>query len=352
MMNTDDFSRAEPPVVLRRARMSEIAKLAGVGIATVDRVLNNRQNVREETRQWVLQAKAAIETGATPGERSRPWRLKVFLPGEAGPSTEYLAACFQEEGKRGNAIIECVFTKKMEPAVLARKLRACSGQGIDAVAFQALEDPRVRHAVEDLKALNIACLALLSPLECPDIIGYAGVDNRAAGRTAGLLMGRMLPHPGKVAVLTGGQLYRAHEDREMGFRAAIRGDYRHLEVIGAVSGMDDIEGNRQEVLALLEAHPDVIGIYNVGGGNEGVVRALQEAGATGEITVIGHNLTPKAQGYLLEGSMDIVLHQNMRRAAREAVAVLVAHLEHRARRPSMLGVEIITRENTQGADFG
>lgn len=351
-MDNDSYDGEDPPILLRKARMAEVANLAGVGIATVDRVLNGRPNVREETRQRVLQAKAAIETGSAPAERARPWRLKVFLPGEAGPSTEYLAACFQEEGKRGNAIIECVFTKKMEPAVLARKLRACSGQGIDAVAFQALEDPRVRHAVEDLKALNIPCLSLLSPLESPDIIGYAGVDNRAAGRTAGLLMGRMLPHTGKVAVLTGGQLYRAHEDREMGFRAALRGDHRHLEVIGAVSGMDDIEGNRREVHAMLEAHPEVSGIYNVGGGNEGVVRALREAGATGEIMVIGHNLTPKTQGYLLEGSMDIVLHQNMRRAAQEAVAALVAHLEHRVRRPSMLGVEIITRENTQGADFG
>lgn len=85
---------------------------------------------------------------------------------------------------------------------------------------------------------------------------------------------------------------------------------------------------------------------------EGVVRALQETGAAGEIMVTGHNLTPKTQAYLLEGSMDIVLHQNMRRAAREAVAVLTAHLEHRTRRPAMLAVEIITRENTLGADFG
>lgn len=52
--------------------MSEIVKLAGVGIATVGRVLNSRPNVRGETRQRVLQAKAAIGTGATPAERSHP----------------------------------------------------------------------------------------------------------------------------------------------------------------------------------------------------------------------------------------------------------------------------------------
>ena len=48
----------------------------------------------------------------------------------------------------GRATIECVFSTKLEPAVLARRLRACAGQGIDAVGFQALDDPRVRSIVE------------------------------------------------------------------------------------------------------------------------------------------------------------------------------------------------------------
>lgn len=351
-MDIDKNSVGQEPAVTHRASMAEIAKLAGVGSATVDRVLNNRANVRDETRQRVLQAKAAIEAGVQLKSRNRPWRLKVLLPEEAGPSTDYLASCFQEEGALGNAIIECVFTKKMEPAILARKLRACSGQGIDAVAFQALEDPRVRNAIEELNALDIPCLATISGMECQDLIGFVGIDNRAAGRTAGYLMGRMIGHPGKVAVLTGGQLYRSHEDREMGFRAALRRDFRHLDVVGAISGNDDIDGNYREVASLLVAHPDLSGIYNVGGGNEGVVRALQEAGAAKEIMLIGHNLTPKTQGYLLDGSMDVVLHQNMRRAAQQAVAALVAHLESAPFRQEILPVEIITRENTHGITFG
>ena len=138
--------------IVRRARVAEIAKRAGVGTATVDRVLNERPHVSPATRQRVLQAKAAIETGARIAARPRLWRLKVFLPHDAGSSTEYLGTCLQAVGAEGNATVECVYTKKMEPAVLARKLRACVGQRIDAIAFQALEDPRVRDAVEYLAA--------------------------------------------------------------------------------------------------------------------------------------------------------------------------------------------------------
>lgn len=338
--------------VSRRARVAEIAKLAGVGTATVDRVLNDRPHVSPATRQRVHQAKAAIETGPRPISRPRPWRLKVFLPDEAGPSTEYLARCFQEVGAKGNATIECVFTKKMEPAVLARKLRACAGQGVDAVAFQALEDPRVRDAVEDLAARDIPSLALLSGIESPSIVGFVGIDNRAAGRTAGYLMGRLVRQPGSVAIVSGGRLYRCHEDREMGFRSSIRGDFAHVKVVETYCGHDDIEGNYREMRSLIDQRPDLIGIYNVGGGNEGVVRALRDAGAAGEIMLIGHNLTPKTQGYLLDGSMDVVLHQNMRRAAGQTADALIAHLEHRRFQPEIMPVEIITRENIQGATFG
>lgn len=337
--------------VKHAAPISEIARLAGVGTATVDRVLNDRKNVSSKTRQRVLQAQAAIESGGIEMDRAHPWRLKVFLPEDAGPSTEYLASCFQDVGAQGNATIECIFTRKMEPAALARKLKACIGQGIDGVAFQALDDPRVRDAIAELASFDIPSVALLSGLESTALSAFVGVDNRAAGRTAGFLMGRM-SQPGKVAIISGGQLYRSHEDREMGFRAILRLDFPKIEVIGAFSGNDDIEGNHQQTCALLDTQPDLVGIYNVGGGNEGITRALKERGVETDIMLIGHNLTPKTHAYLLDRSMDVVIHQNMRVAARESVDALIARLNGRTPQPNMLPVEIITRENTQGTVFG
>ena len=350
-MDDEDITTGTVPV-RRRARVAEIAKLAGVGTATVDRVLNNRPHVSAATRQRVEQAKAAIEAGTRQATRSRPWRFKVFLPRDAGLATEFLGKCLQEIGAEGTATIECVFTTKMEPGVLARKLRACAGQRVDAIAFQALEDPRVRDAVEYLAARDVPSIALLSDLDSAALVGFVGMDNRAAGRTAGYLLGRLAHQAGPVAVVWGGQLYRCHEDREMGFRASLRRDFTQLRVVGTYCGYDDIDGNYRAVRALLDAEPDLAGIYNVGGADEGVVRALHDAGATGEIVFIGHNLSPRTREYLLEGSMDVVLHQNLRRAARQTVDVLVAHLEHRHLQAETLPVEIITRENIRGATYG
>ena len=100
------FTMDKETQIPKKARIADIARLADVGTATVDRVLNGRARVRAATRQRVVQAKTAIENGTNVVTRNKPWRLKVFLPGKAGPSTEYLAQCFQEFGARGNAIIE------------------------------------------------------------------------------------------------------------------------------------------------------------------------------------------------------------------------------------------------------
>nr|WP_298921176.1 LacI family DNA-binding transcriptional regulator [uncultured Roseobacter sp.] len=329
----------------RHARQLDIAKLAGVGIATVDRVLNSRGRVKEATRQRVLQAKAAIENGTQVLGRVKPWRLKVFLPDVAGPSTDFLGECFQRYGELGNATIECIFTAKMEPAALARKLRSCEGQGIDAVAFQALEDQRVRDAVEYLRLRNIPCLALVSPLPNLPLIGFVGSDGRAGGRTAALMMGLACPQGGRIVILSGGQLYRSHESREMGFRSFLRSDCPHLDAIQTVSGQDDSGRNFETITDILQQHQDIVGIYNVGGGNEGVVKALDKLGLTDEVKFIGHNLTPKTRNYLLDRAMHFIIHQDMRLLAEQAVEAMLANLENRASTIASVPVEVITREN-------
>ncbi len=335
--------------ILLKAKLSQIASLAGVGSATVDRVLNNRSNVKNSTRQRVLQAKAAIESGhINETKPDRPWRIKVILPELAGPSTEYLGKCFQNEGKKGTATVECIFSKKLDPKDLSAKLMACANQGIDAIAFQGLEDPRVHSAVTKLREMNIFSMSLLSRLENPDLTAYIGIDNRTAGRTAGYLMKKFIKSAGKIAVFTGGSLYRLHEDREIGFRALLRQESNDFKIIGVYKGRDDVEGNYKETNELIENNSDLVGIYNVGGGNQGITRALREAGITSQVTYIGHNLTQNTQSYLLDGSMDLVIHLNMRDVARVAVQILIDFLNKQPFSSQILPFEIITKENILG----
>lgn len=105
------------------------------------------------------------------------------------------------------------------------------------------------------------------------------------------------------------------------------------------------EGSRAR--ALLEQHDDLAGIYNIGGGAEGIGRALKEAGADRKIVFIGHGLTPDTRALLIDGRMDAVITQNPQGAVMNCVRIF-ANLQD-GREPTS-GVEttrshVIFREN-------
>ena len=114
--------------------------------------------------------------------------------------------------------------------------RACLrvGGSRDGVAFIALEHPMVREAVNTLVERNVPVVTMVSDLSNSRRLGYVGVDNRAAGRTAGHLLGRFIgQRAGKVAMIAGSLSYRGHEEREIGFRQMLRRGISELRIVGA-----------------------------------------------------------------------------------------------------------------------
>ncbi|NCV50624.1 MAG: hypothetical protein EBZ27_14785, partial [Rhodobacteraceae bacterium] len=63
------------------------------------------------------------------------------------------------------------------------------------------------------------------------------------------------------------------------------------------------------------------------------------------------NLTSRTKSYLLDGTMDIVIHLNVRIVAEQTVEALISHLENRPFKPSPILTGVITRENIIGATF-
>ena len=71
---------------------------------------------------------------------------------------------------------------------------------------------------------------------------------------------------------------------------------------------------------MLEAHPDLVGIYNLGAGNAGLVAALGKTHRAGNIRVVAHELSDTTRGALRAGTLDVVLDQNPDGEIRAAIA--------------------------------
>ena len=162
-------------------------------------------------------------------------------------------------------------------------------------------------------------------------------------------MGRFAKRAGSVALFTGGNVYRNHEEREVGFRSIIRDEFPELKLLPDCLGYDDPEKIYAFTQRLLAEEKDLIGLFNVGSGNRGIERALLESARAKEITYIAVNFTPLTRQALVQGTIDAVLHQNMNYTAKAALRAIIDHSGGRAADFEPTYLEIITRENLKQA---
>eukprot|EP00903_Cladosiphon_okamuranus_P022431 g20633.t1 len=330
-----------------RTTVSQIAREAGVSPATVDRVLNDRDGVRPRTRDIVLQVARKLGYFG-PVDIEQPGlniRLDFVLPAGSNSFMRTLKAnLMQESAARDDVTATLHEIEGFDPERLSAKLHELR-QRTDAVGLVALDHPQVREAINALAASGARIGTLVSDIPTVDKVGYVGVDNRAAGRLAGLLLGRFLP-PGqhRVAVFVGSLAYRGHEEREMGVRAILSEDFPEIRIVGTAEVGDDRDRAYAETMRFLE-RGDISGIYNIGSGNQGIARALREARREREIVFIGHDLTDATRLMLLDRTMDAVIDQNPRVEAREIVRLLASAVRGTVEPEYMPRLQVVFKEN-------
>ncbi|OLL27925.1 LacI family transcriptional regulator [Burkholderia sp. SRS-W-2-2016] len=332
---------------MSHATITAIAEAAGVSTATVDRVLNGRDGVRSLTRDHVLAVARKLGHEAQADQQSQAGiRLSFVLP--AGDNSfmallhEHLlveAQCRPEVHARIH-LVEGFNAEK-----LAAQLHQLKGN-TDAVGLVGLDHPQVREAIAALQASGVHVCTLVSDIPTSSRIAYVGIDNRAAGRLAAWLLGRFLPQgeTREVAVFLGSLAYRGHEEREMGFRALLSEEFPHLRITRMLEIGDDRTRAYELTRQMLEQGTPA-GIYNIGAGNSGIGRALQEAGVHRQIMFVGHDLTDTSRQFLLDRTMDAVIEQNPRVEAREAVRLLASAVRGQTEPTYMPRLQVIFREN-------
>lgn len=339
----------------RQARILDVALEAGVGTATVDRVLNNRSGVSEKMLKRVHEA-AQIVNSREPhlfyqNGKAKTKTFEILLPKDEELSTALFGKILESLASENAVHIKISYVQKMNPLALARHLREIKKRQPLGVAFVAVDDAIVSDAVNDLINQGIAVVCISSGLDSSLAVPVVGIDNRAAGRTAGSLLGLFTRGAGKIGLIWGGELYRSHELREMGFRSIIRKEYPQLDILDLVSGGDDNHGNYLQVREFLANHPDASGIYSVGSGYVGVIKAIDELDKNGSISVIAHNLCDGKRKLLMSGKISGVIHYNPETAAQLVISALKSQTNKRKPSNLSVAIEIILKENIPRFDL-
>jgi len=341
----------------QRPTVNDVARVAGVSLATVDRVLNERPGVRDATIARVQNAVDSLgyvrDVSAANLARQRQYRIEFFLPDGRGQFLAALAetlATVTPVARLDRTRVVVKTYQADDPHALSRQLERLDADQVDGVAIIAPETPQVRDAVDRLKRVGIAVVAMVSDLPSTRRDRFVGIDNVAAGRTAGTLLGRFAgPVTGSVLVVAGSTHARDNVERRLGFDQVMAESYPGLAPLPSIEGHDDPGIIERAVDRALTANPDVVAVYSIATEHLALLRVLKRHGVAGRLTVIAHELTTDARAALLEGDFDAVITQDLGHVVRSALRVLKAHSDQRRIDDAQesIRIEILIQDNLQ-----
>jgi LacI family transcriptional regulator len=208
-------------------------------------------------------------------------------------------------------------------AEVAATLDDIARRGSHGVLLKAPDHPVVVDAVERLTAQGIPVVTLATDLPLSRRLAYVGIDNRAAGATAAYLLTRMsADSTAPVLVTLSSTSFRGEEEREAGFRSAMRtmAPGRTLREVSETDGLD--ASMLRAVGQVLDTEPDLDTVYSIGGGNTAVLAAFGDRGRTPRVFV-GHDLDADNLTLLRRHQITAVLHHDLRADARQACRLLL-----------------------------
>lgn len=328
----------------------DVAQVAQVSLATVDRVLNNRGGVSakvvDRVRAAVAQTGYVRNLAAANLSRRRVYRFCFVIPsGDTGFVALLHAALTQEQQRmmEEQVLVQIVPTKAFD---VEDQVAALRNLDCDAVAVMASEAPEINEEIAALNASGVRVVTLVADLPSSGRDAYVGPDNVMAGRTAAEFMGRFIKDQGSVLMIAGSLAARDHSERLLGFRMVMQERFAGCALLPAVEGADDADRVEQIVLDAV-GDRQLAGIYAIGAGNRGLVRAVHTLNP--KPTTIVHELTPTSREALRNGTFDLVLDQDIRAGVIAAVRIM-RDLTETTTPPADAGrikLNIYSRENIQ-----
>lgn len=338
-----------------RPTTKDLAKAAGVSLATVDRVLNGRPGVREKTAKAVNEAIERIgfvrNQSAANLARGRRYRFQFLLP-EAGD--DFLSTLVERIEESRAAFLSEALEISMrrvlsnDPHVTAKALARVSPALVDGVAIMAPESPQVRDATTRLQERGVEVVQFITGQPGLRPVDFVGVDNNSAGASAGRLLGRFLgEQKGKILVVSETMNSLDSIERRLGFDTVLTNDFPNLSALPSLETYGDPERTQVVIANSYANHPDIVGAYLMSSEARQPLESLCRSSDPLCQVIIAHERTRYSEDKLREGALDAVIAQDPGHLVRSAIRVLKARTDGREPLASQerIRIEIYIREN-------
>nr|WP_281176642.1 LacI family DNA-binding transcriptional regulator [Shouchella shacheensis] len=327
-----------------------MAEHLGLSIATVDRVLNNRGNVKRETYEKVIET--AEELGYKPNKLARflsrktEYRVALVYPKYVKFFWEQvevgIKSALDELSDYGLRVDTFRTSSPRIPArdVIRKLIDSDNYQGIAIAPGE--ED--LSDLINDGVARGIKICTFNQDAKKSDRLFYVGANYREAGRLAGELTCKFCGRSGKVAIFGANDDFQTTEKNKGFFEVAEF--YPELEVLGPYS----LAGPSYSEEQLKYVLQGVSGVY-VSTAELGDVAELVSTQSLRDLVMVGHDMNQQMLEYLEEGIVTATINQDPAGQGYFALTNLFQQLAYEGIDGSVEGVdvrlEVIMKENAK-----
>jgi ribose transport system substrate-binding protein len=168
---------------------------------------------------------------------------------------------------------------------------------------KAMVEPIARALEAGIKVINIdVALDQQAMADAGLDLAFFGPDNRAGAKMAGDSLGQALGEGGKVVILEGNPEADNAVQRKLGFEDSVA-EYG-LELLESTTAHWETAEAEELTSSFLTKYPDLQGIMAANDSMAlGAIAALDAAGKTGEVQVVGFDNIPGVRPLIADGSM-------------------------------------------------
>lgn len=312
----------------KKTGVIDVAQAADVSPATVDRVLNGRGGVSPDKERRVLEWARKLKLDRNLQRRpNRMIRVGVIMQRPSNPFYELLGQAFAKANQDYFDVNMLVSQHYFDIQALDDTVQLILrlGKQLDALIVVLQDHPHIISALREI-ARRIPVVTLASDLPHSGRMSYVGLDNRAAGRVAGDLMGRLVgPAGGGIIVVSGLQQFIGQGEREMGFRTVLAERHPQCQLLAVLETREQPEQAERLVSEVLSRRQNIAGIYNLSSGDQEIARSMKTFRQDKPLTFITHELTPERKKLLIDGVIDIVIDQNPTLEVATAMTLIASH---------------------------
>lgn len=300
---------------MKNVTIKEIAEKANVSRGTVDRVLNDRADVSEETRRRVL--KIIQELDYRPNLVAKALKAKdkhikigiIVSPGhnifgrDVRRGVEYACSECGNYGVTG-IIYEM---KNFDAASQLQALEKAGADEVNAISIAPIDSPKIKEALLRLSD-KIPLVFYNTRLDGVPCLCYIGQDGRACGRSAGQMLCLLSHGRGKAAVLLGYKMVQGHIDREEGFREYLKENMPEMDFIGSFETLEQDDRVR-DLCENLILNQGLDNIFLSGGGVDGLGNFLKSLNPGRQINVVCTDFICHTRDFLKDDIIQFAIGQ-------------------------------------------